>query len=283
MITHAPVSVIVPCYNSEKTIGRALHSVLNQTIPVAEVIVIDDCSSDHTVEKALSYQEMFANKHIDFFMLKNESNNGASYSRNRGMERAKSKYIAFLDSDDAWHPLKTELQIKLMEDNQEVFILGGYQQHIKSDMEEMYKEYEQRDMNNLNKKTITKKSSIFKNPTQTSVVMMRNNQLVKFDERKRLSEDYLLWLEYIYRGRTMVQLEGHLAVSFKHHYGESGLSSNILKLELAELDTLNRIKRNYSKSLKEDVLFTGAFIFSMIKFIRRAIIVVLQNTRRKMI
>ena len=90
------VSVVIPAYNSEKYLAKALKSVFNQSYRNFEIILIDDASTDLTVKIAKSFND----KRLK--ILKNEQNKGVSYSRNLGITEAKGKWIALLDSDD-WY------------------------------------------------------------------------------------------------------------------------------------------------------------------------------------
>lgn len=89
------ISVIIPCYNSEKYIEACIDSILNQTYPYLEIIIIEDCSTDKTREKLKKY-EKFDNVKIIY----NKENHGLSYNRNIGMEHSTGKFIGFIDSDD---------------------------------------------------------------------------------------------------------------------------------------------------------------------------------------
>ena len=102
------VSVITPLYNSEKYIAEAIDSVLLQSYTDFEMIIIDDCSQDNSVNIVNSYND----KRIQLICLK--ENNGAGVARNKGIDLAKGRYIAFLDSDDQWLPNKLEKQINFM-------------------------------------------------------------------------------------------------------------------------------------------------------------------------
>ena len=103
------VSVVMPAYNAARFIGDSIQSVLNQTYPYWELIIVDDCSTDDTdsvVSKFLSDNRIRC--------LKNEVNSGAAISRNYALREAKGKWIAFLDCDDLWYPEKLEKQIAFM-------------------------------------------------------------------------------------------------------------------------------------------------------------------------
>ena len=103
------ISVIMAAYNSEKTIEQAINSVLNQTYPNFELLVVDDCSKDGTVKVV----ESLAAKDCRVRLIFNEKNSGVSYTRKHGLKEAKGAWIAILDSDDAWAPEKLEKQIEL--------------------------------------------------------------------------------------------------------------------------------------------------------------------------
>ena len=106
----ALVSVIIPLYNRQDTIQRAVDSVLSQSYSNIEVLVVDDGSTDHSIEMLEKYHN---DNRVRIFCQ--EYNQGANAARNRGIREAKGDYIAFHDSDDEWLPDKLEKQIKRME------------------------------------------------------------------------------------------------------------------------------------------------------------------------
>ena len=103
------VSVVVPAYNAERTITRAIQSALHQDYQLVEVIVADDCSTDATREVVRQLQD----PRIAF--LPSSVNCGAASTRNRGIRHATGTYVAFLDADDEWLPGKLSRQVHLME------------------------------------------------------------------------------------------------------------------------------------------------------------------------
>ena len=88
-------SVIVPTFNREHHIGRCLESIVQQARPDTDIIVVDDSSTDRTVETALGFSDR-----LELEVLINGSNRERSYSRNRGAEHARGRFLVFLDSDD---------------------------------------------------------------------------------------------------------------------------------------------------------------------------------------
>jgi glycosyltransferase involved in cell wall biosynthesis len=103
------VSVIIPVYNRVKVIDRSINSVINQTYPINEIIVIDDGSNDGTYD--------LVKRNFPQVILKYQENKGVSNARNVGIKLAKSKWIAFLDPDDEWLPKQVEEQISLLNIN----------------------------------------------------------------------------------------------------------------------------------------------------------------------
>lgn len=116
------VSIIMPSYNTALYIEETIQSVLIQTYPNWELIIVDDCSNDNTDE----ILEKIKDPRIHY--LKNEKNSGAAVSRNKALREAKGQWIAFLDSDDLWMPNKLEKQIQFMEDNGYAFSYTNYEE-----------------------------------------------------------------------------------------------------------------------------------------------------------
>jgi glycosyltransferase involved in cell wall biosynthesis len=101
------VSAIIPVYNRPTDVLRAIDCVLAQTVPVDEIIVIDDGSTDGTAEA-------IRGRHGSNVRVIWQENQGVSAARNRGIHEARGEWIAFLDSDDSWLPTKMERQVKAL-------------------------------------------------------------------------------------------------------------------------------------------------------------------------
>lgn len=114
------VSIIMPNYNCEKYVAETIKSVLAQTYTNWELIFVDDCSTDNSIEVVRSFQDERIR------ILKNEKNSGAAVSRNYALREAKGEWIAFLDSDDLWLPEKLEKQLAFMKDNGYSFSYTDY-------------------------------------------------------------------------------------------------------------------------------------------------------------
>ena len=120
------VSIIMPTYKCGRFIADSIRCVQAQTYQNWELIVVDDCSGDGTVDIVSALK-----KNDDRISLyQNTSNSGAAVSRNTALKNAKGRWIAFLDSDDLWEPTKLERQIKFMEEKGYVF---SYHEYIEID------------------------------------------------------------------------------------------------------------------------------------------------------
>jgi glycosyltransferase involved in cell wall biosynthesis len=118
------VSVIVPAYNYARYLGQALDSILGQSRPPAEVIVVDDGSTDHTAAVAANYGDRIRYLH--------QANRGPGAARNVGVEHAHGQFLAFLDGDDWWEPAKLEWQLAVFEADPAMDIVFTYVQQYLS-------------------------------------------------------------------------------------------------------------------------------------------------------
>lgn len=115
----ALVSVIIPTYNSQLTIERCLMSISAQTYPFIEIIVVDDCSNDNTVEIVKKYEMTHR-----VLLIQQNQNSGAGSSRNMGLSVANGKYIAFIDSDDSVVPNFVERLLEGLDASVELSVCG---------------------------------------------------------------------------------------------------------------------------------------------------------------
>ena len=102
------VSVITPAYNCAEYIDECIESVLNQTYQNWEMLIVDDKSTDNTQ----SIVESYAKKDHRIKLFNQEKNAGAAAARNKALELSQGRFVAFLDSDDAWKPNKLERQLE---------------------------------------------------------------------------------------------------------------------------------------------------------------------------
>jgi hypothetical protein len=117
------ISVIIPVHNGERTISATLDSVLQQTFPDFELIIINDASTDKTLEIISEY----ADPRLSIFSRSYQS---AAVSRNQGLNQVRGEYIAFLDADDLWTPDKLESQLQALKDHPEAAVAYSWTDYI---------------------------------------------------------------------------------------------------------------------------------------------------------
>lgn len=183
------VSVIMPAYNAAAYVEEAIASVQRQTMQAWELLVIDDCSTDSTYAKAKAMVQ--GDPRIQ--VLRNVKNSGVARTRNRGIDRAQGAYIAFLDSDDVWHPEKLHRQLeKMAEENAQVgycsyAIIGASGEKVKADY--------------LVPETMTFEDILKENSIQCSAMLIRADVVKKFMfNTEFFHEDYVLGLQMLQNG-----------------------------------------------------------------------------------
>ena len=239
------ISVIIPTYNRCDLLKRAINSVIKQTITPKEIIIVDNGSTDQTYQMVSS---LFPE--INYFI---EKKRGVSAARNKGILESKSKWIAFLDSDDAWKPTKLEKQMEYSVFNQDKYRI------IHTD-ETWY-----RNKKFLNQLKKHKKSggNIFKNSLQlccispSSVVLKKQifDDYGLFDENLEVCEDYDMWIR-ITSKEEVGFLDSPLVLKYGGHCDQ--LSKKFWGMDRFRIKSLEKNLKNehFSKSQKINVLDT---------------------------
>ena len=177
------ISVIIPVFNRERLLKRAIESVLGQTYKKYELIVVDDGSVDNSLEIAKSYKEA---------IVIEKTNGGVSSARNFGAKHARGEWLAFLDSDDEWLPLKLDKQIELI--NEEVHLIHTEEHWIRNgSFVNQPKAYKKGGGDQFEK-------SLKLCAISPSTVLLRKSlfdQFGGFREDYPVCEDYDLWLKIV--------------------------------------------------------------------------------------
>lgn len=248
------VSVVMPAYNAEKFVRQAIESVQNQTVSDWELFVIDDCSSDGTFSAA----EQAAKGDDRIVVLRNDQNSGVSRTRNRGIDLAKGEYIAFLDSDDFWHPEKLYKQLeKIKKDKAQICycaytIVGADGNKVRADY--------------LVPEQMTFQQLLKENSMQCSAMMIQADVLKKTKfKTEYFHEDYILGLDLLRSGCKAV---GCSELLLNWRYIEGSRSFNKAK------SAKNRWKiyRDYLKlPILQSVMVFGFYTFGGFrKYFRKA-------------
>ena len=250
---NSSVTAVIPAFRSEKVVIRAIESVLSQSSPVEEIIVVDDASDDGTVQVVRD----FAINHPQIRLIVNNQNLGPGQSRNAAWNLATSEYLAFLDADDTWHPKKIELQREWFRANPSEVICGT--QHCIIDKDE------KRD--NVEKPSqFTIKDLLRRNRFTTPSVMLRRNVPLRFDPKLRLSEDYLLWMEIASEFGHVNRINKTLTVLHKPEFGAYGLSSKTRAMYFGEMKALTILNQKGQIGL---IVLIRSYIWSTLKLARR--------------
>jgi glycosyltransferase involved in cell wall biosynthesis len=271
---NAPVSVVIPCFLCRDTIERALLSVLQQTMHPREVLLVDDASPDGgATVKELQRLAVRHGTSVPIRVVLSTQNGGPGSARNRGWELADQTFIAFLDSDDAWLPRKIEIQYTWMRDHPEVLLTCH--RHRLADESAAGLHEPTVAPGTIAAHPIEGRSLLYFNAVATRTVMLRRDLPHRFSEGKRHAEDYLLWLEMVLSGVRAAKIDAPLAVAFKGDFGAGGLSANLVRMELGELDCYRRLHKAGLIGLWKLV---GCSIFSTAKFLRRVLVVSFRRT-----
>jgi len=182
------VSVIIPAYNQERFIGEAIESILSQSMRDFEILVIDDGSRDRTKGVVLAFRDK-----VRYFF---QPNKGAGAARNAGLERAKGRFIAFLDADDMWLPGKLELQLDVMESSPEVGVAYGA-------IIVMYENSWRHERVIRSPHELSLEEMLLENPVHTSTVLIRREWFETagvFDESLIRCQDWEMWFRLRIQG-----------------------------------------------------------------------------------
>lgn len=188
------ISVVIPAYNADKTLARALESVLAQTWPPDEIIVVDDASTDCTDRLGKSYADRGVR------LLRARDRRGAAAARNMGIAGAKGRWVAFLDADDEWMPAKLEKQAAAISAHPDATFVFCASEEFSSEGQSLG--------DTFRGGTVTTGSEAWKallacNFVATPTVVARRVLLVQlggFDETLKVAEDQDMWIRLTLAG-----------------------------------------------------------------------------------
>ena len=231
------VSVIIPTYNCENFIEETVESVEHQTYKIYEIIIVDDASTDCTIDVVLRLQEKYGN----IYYYQQPENQGVAVARNIGLELAKGRYVAFLDADDLWKPNKLEIQLLIMQKKECAFSYTAY--GIIDESGRVIKKkcgvIEKVDYEFLLKNTII----------GTSTVILDRNILGGIQmPLRRAAQDYAMWLKLLKTDIIAVGIDEILAY---YRMRKSSISSNKWK----SAAKVWRIQRQEERLSKRKVFF----------------------------
>lgn len=215
------ISVIMAAYNADQTIAQAIHSVLTQTYKNLELIIVDDCSTDTTIQVISSFND----KRIR--LICNEKNSGVSYTRQRAAKNANGRWIAVLDSDDAWTNTKLELQANVQKETNASLLFTG------SAFMDVYGEKIDWELHVPPK--IDYHKLLRQNLISNSSVLVKKALYLKYSNSDKNSdlahEDFVCWLRMLKDGYIAYGIDQPLLI-----YRLSGNSKSGNKLKAAKMN-----------------------------------------------
>ncbi|WP_430247865.1 glycosyltransferase family 2 protein [Providencia sp. PAZ2] len=205
------VSIIMPAYNAEDTITESIESIIDQSYPNWELIIIDDCSTDNTLQIIQYYESI--EKRIK--VIKNRINLGVAESRNLSISISEGKFICFLDSDDIWFPNKIEKQISILNSGWNVVCSN-------------YETFNTKGTINIRfSPEIITYDDMLRSCFIGNLTGMYNAYNVgKIYQKKVGAEDYLMWLSILEKTKNAYCVQEPLA---KYRIHDSSLSSNKIR------------------------------------------------------
>lgn len=206
------VSIVTPAYNCANRIGDTIRTILQQTYRNWELLIVDDCSTDNTIDVISEWIQ----KDARIKLFRQEKNGGASLARNRAIVESSGKYIAFLDGDDMWLPEKLEKQIKFMIENDYYFTYSPYYIIADGESMDLSKLPIRRCPEKLNYHELLKMNRIGCLTVIFDAEKVGKITIPRLDKRN----DYALWLTALRKGITAYRLNEPLAV-YRSHQGIS--------------------------------------------------------------
>lgn len=195
MMSRKPeITVFMPVYNAEKYLREAIESILNQTFTNFELLIINDGSTDKSVEIVEAYKD----KRIR--LLHNDGNKGLPYTRNRGLELAQGKYLAIMDADDVSVKERLQIQYEIMEKKKDLVVLASGKELLSEDKDETYGPKEKLySLLFYGKSSQIQMDLIFHNVLVNSSTMIRldflRNNKINYNEKCFVMQDYEMWTQ----------------------------------------------------------------------------------------
>lgn len=256
------IGVVIPTFNSAETIVRALESVLRQTRTPTKIVVVDNASSDSTCQAVEKFSTQHSELHIDLVRL--DANLGPGVARNIGWEKCGTSLIAFLDSDDSWHPRKLELQCELVRQHPDG-LLFGHRYAVVTDSDQP----RNIEVSNLSQtRSYWLRHFLFRNRLSTPTVMLRSTIPHRFPSDMWYAEDFFLWTVTVAQTGPAIFDDAILTYLYKPTYGSSGLSAQLQKMHQGEIVVLGSLVR---AKLISRMTYVLVFLWMRIKYFQRRV------------
>lgn len=268
------ISIIVPVYNSEKTLDRCIESLIYQTYSNIEIILIDDCSNDDSLKICKKYE----NKYHNIKVISNKKNQGVSITRNKGIDCATGDYVCFVDSDDWVNYQYCDKLLKSIEENDCDFSICGF----------IFKDYVSNNSTNYSYgkgKKIIYKNNIFElyekllsNTLWNKIFVKKiiDKNKLKFDENLSMGEDLKFVLSYINVIKDKICIIDDLlyyyckydSISLMSNFGINDIENSFKNIDYMYYNLLNKNKEKFKQycNIKNNIIKNSIYqiIFSNI-------------------
>ena len=228
------VSIITPLYNGAEHVAETIETVINQTYPLWEMVIIDDCSTDQGQGKNIVREYIARDSRISLIAL--EKNAGSSGARNRGIHAARGEYIAFLDADDLWNNDFLEKQLAFIQKTGAMIVFSSYRRIDEHSGDELLAPFIVPERVNYH--------DILKSlPICPSTAMMHTGRLGKYyfnENMGSLRDDYVYWL-YLLR-KHVAYAYGNPEVLAAYRMRQDSVTAKKSRMIIPHWKVLHRIE-----------------------------------------
>lgn len=228
------VSIITPMYKGASFVGKTIDSVRAQSYDNWEMIIVDDCSPDDGA--GIAEVKKHANNDQRIILIESKQNRGSSGSRNIALKAARGKYIAFLDSDDIWHPEFLEKQMKFMKDLDAPLVFSSYRRIDEFSEEEILTPFIVPER--VNYKSLLKTCPIF---PSTAIYDTNKTTKIFFNENLgSMRDDYVYWLSML---KTIPFGYGNKEILVDYRMRKTSVTGNKMKVVKPQWNVLRKVEK----------------------------------------
>ena len=228
------VSIITPMYKGAALVGKTIDSVLAQTYPNWEMIIVDDCSPDNG--EGIAVVKAHAKDDPRIRLIESKQNRGSSGSRNIALKEAKGRFVAFLDSDDIWNEDFLERQLAFMESKDAPLVFSSYYRIDEFTEEELLKPFIVPDK--VSYRSLLKTCPIF---PSTAIYDTAKTPKIYFNENLgSMRDDYVYWLQMF---KDIDTGYGNKDVLVKYRMRKTSVTGNKMKVIKPQWNVLRKVEK----------------------------------------
>lgn len=228
------VSIITPMYKGAAFVGDTIESVQAQTYADWEMIIVDDCSPDDGA--GIAVVKHYAENDPRIILIESKENRGSSGARNIALRAAKGKFVAFLDSDDIWHPNFLEKQLEYMEEKNAALVFSSYRRIDEKTKEDILKPF-------IVPEKVNYKSILKANPIFPSTVLYDGEKCTKHffnEEWGSMRDDYIYLLTML---KEMDCAYGNKDILVDYRIRKSSVTGDKKKVIIPQWNVLRKVEK----------------------------------------